>query len=332
MRTKAARVEEGHVPVLVEETLDSLRLQAGGRYLDGTVGLGGHSAALMRRLAGQAQVCGLDRDGCALAAASLRLAEYGGSIRLFHMRYSCFAAALDALGWEHVDGALLDIGVSSLQIDEAGRGFSFYADGPLDMRMDADGPDIPAERLISRITAYELKKLIAEYGEDPQAGRIARAVVKARDRRPITTTRQLADVVEGAYPPSWRARARNHPATRTFQAIRMAVNNELVELEAFLDAIVARIRPGGRVAVISFHSVEDRVVKHRMRRWAAGCVCPPHTVPCRCRHKPEAKVITVKPIFPSAEEIARNPRAASARLRVAERLSGTDRAGHSDEA
>lgn len=317
-----------HIPVLLDEVLEALAPVPGGRYLDGTLGLGGHSAALLARAdaaldavsAAPAELCGLDRDNEALAVARQRLAGYGSRAHLFHCRYSEFAGALDELGWDAVDGALLDIGVSSLQIDTAARGFSFHADGPLDMRMDGDSLEPSARQLLGRIRLDELKRIIAMYGEDPQAGRIARAIVTARDRQPIETTRQLAAIVESAYPASWRARARNHPAMRTFQALRMAVNNETGELERFLDAILARLRPGGRVAVISFHSIEDRIVKHRMRHWAQGCVCPRQTARCVCGHEPEARLITAKPICPGEAEVARNPRAGSAKLRVAEKL------------
>ena len=252
-----------HLPVLLAEVLELLAPRAGGRYLDGTLGLGGHSSAILTCADASpgipAELCGLDRDAAALAVAKDRLAIYGGRVHFFHCRYSEFADALDALGWDAVDGALIDIGVSSMQIDTAERGFSFYADGPLDMRMDSDGPELSARQLLSRIRVDELKRLIAAYGEDPQAGRIARAIASARERQSIETTRQLAAIVESAYPPQWRAKARNNPAMRTFQALRMAVNDEIGELERFLDTVLTHLRPGGRVAVISFHSIEDRI-------------------------------------------------------------------------
>jgi len=315
-----AETPSGHIPVLLAEVIDMLEPKPGGRYLDGTLGLGGHSAAIMARSGGQAELCGLDRDREALAIAESRLAAYGNAIHLFHKRYSEFADALDELGWDAVDGALIDIGVSSMQLDVAGRGFSFHADGPLDMRMNADGMETSARQFVNRVRIDELKRIIATYGEDPQAGRIARAIVTARDRQPIETTRQLAEIVENAYPASWRARARNHPATRTFQAIRMAVNDEIGELERFMDTILTRLRPGARVAVITFHSIEDRVVKHKMRRWAQGCLCPRQVARCVCGHKPEARILTAKPVCPAELELARNPRSSSAKLRVAEKL------------
>lgn len=327
----SAHAPAGHIPVLLDEVLDALAPRPGGRYLDGTLGLGGHSAAILAQAdsartdsaeaeQGTAELCGLDRDSQALAIARERLAPWGGRVHLFHRRYSEFAEALDELGWDAVDGALIDIGVSSMQIDTADRGFSFHADGPLDMRMNADSLELTARQLLARIRADELKRIIATYGEDPQAGRIARAIINARDRQPIETTRQLAAIVESAYPASWRAKARNHPATRTFQALRIVVNDEMGELERFLDGILSRLRPGGRLAVISFHSIEDRIVKHRMRRWAQGCICPRQVPRCVCGHEPEARLITPKPICPGDVETARNPRAGSARLRVAEKL------------
>ena len=265
--------ESVHISVLLNEAVDALAPKAGGRYLDGTVGMGGHSFAIMERTGGEGFLCGLDRDTQALELARIRLAPFGDRVHLVHTRYSEFEAALDGIGWDAVDGALIDIGVSSLQIDSAERGFSFSSDGPLDMRMDRDSEELPVSRLVNRAKLEDLKDIIERYGEDPQAGRIARAIVEARVRKPIETTGELAALVERAYPAAWRAKARNHPATRTFQALRMAVNDEIGELERFLDAILGRLKPGGRVAVISFHSLEDRVVKHRMKAWAQGCIC-----------------------------------------------------------
>ncbi len=312
--------ESVHVSVLLNETVDALAPRAGGRYLDGTVGMGGHSFALMERTGGQGFLCGLDRDTQALELARVRLAPFGEHVRLAHSRYSGFETVLDTLGWDFIDGALIDIGVSSLQIDSAERGFSFSSDGPLDMRMDRDSGDAPVSRLVNRARVEDLKDIIERYGEDPQAGRIARAIAEARIRKPIETTGDLAAIVERAYPAAWRAKARNHPATRTFQALRVAVNDEIGELERFLDAILGRLKPGGRVAVISFHSLEDRVVKHKMKSWTQGCICPKHLPVCVCHHEPEALLVTPKPVCPSEREIMLNPRAGSAKLRVAEKI------------
>lgn len=319
-----------HRSVLLEEVLDALAPRPGGRYVDGTLGLAGHASALMERTGGQTWLCGLDRDPQALKRASARLAPWGGRCRLFASTFDQFDAALDELGWDTADGFLLDLGVSSLQLDVAERGFSLHGDGPLDMRMDmgtlsrpgADPRSSSAKTLINRADLETLKHIIKEYGEDPQAGRIARAIVEARNRGPIETTAQLADIVYHAYPAKWRATGRNHPATRTFQAVRMAVNDELGQLERFLDAVLPRLAVGGRVAIIAFHSLEDRAVKQRFRRWSMDCLCPPHLPRCVCGHHAEVKVLTRKPCVPTQMEIARNPRAASAKLRVAEKLAG----------
>lgn len=317
---RAALAASLHVPVLLDEVLEALHPVAHGRYLDGTLGMGGHAAAVLARAGEGAELCGLDRDPEALELARARLAPFGACAHLFHSVYSEFAVALDELGWDAVDGVLLDIGVSSLQIDKAERGFSFHQDGPLDMRMDPESDDTPVSRLVNRAKVETLKDLIARYGEDPQAGRIARAIVEARDRKPFETTSELALVVERAYPAAWRAKSRNHPATRTFQALRMAVNDEIGQLERFMDAILPRVKPGGRLAVITFHSLEDRVVKHRMKAWAEGCRCPKYLPVCVCGHTPEVRLLTPKPLTALATELAANPRAGSAKLRVVEKL------------
>ncbi len=316
----------GHIPVLLEKVLEFLKPKAGGRYLDGTLGLGGHARALLER-APDALLCGLDRDGAALERARERLAAFGERARLFHTPFSDFAAALDELGWNEVDGMLLDLGVSSMQLDTAERGFSFRADGPLDMRMDPASGRPSAHHLVNRERFDTLKQIIAELGEEPQAGRIARLIVEERQKSPIESTGRLAALVERAYPPAWRAKARNHPATRTFQALRMAVNDEPGELRRFLDAALPRLRVGGRLAVISFHSLEDRLVKQAMRAWAQGCICPRHVPRCICGHEPEALVLTKKPVCPDPEEVARNPRASSAKLRVAEKTASAVKEG-----
>ncbi len=315
-----------HAPVLLAECLDALQPRPGGRYLDGTLGLAGHASALMERANGQAWLCGLDRDPQALKRAGERLAPWGERCRLFALDHASFPQALDELGWNVVDGMLLDLGVSSLQLDVPERGFSLHADGPLNMRMDMSG-DQSARQLVNRLDFDSLKRIIAEYGEEPMAGRIARAIVDERQREPIETTARLADIVFHAYPAKWRATARNHPATRTFQALRMAVNDEQGQLGRFLDAALARLAVGGRLAIITFHSLEDRMVKQRFRLWATDCLCPPHLPRCVCGHRAEVRVLTKKPIVPSPEEMARNPRSSSAKLRVAEKLPPAATAG-----
>lgn len=308
-----------HIPVLLNEVLDILDPKPHGRYLDGTLGLAGHSSAILARAGEGSQLCGLDRDTNALDRAKERLAVYGDRVHLFHQRYADFTDALDELGWDQIDGALIDIGVSSMQIDTAERGFSFHADGPLDMRMDATD-ERSAWHYANRERFEVLKDIITRYGEEPMAGRIARAIVDARNAGTIDNTLQLASIVEKAYPAKWRAKARNHPATRTFQALRMAVNDELGQLDAFLDAILERIKPGGHLAVITFHSLEDRAVKHRFRYWAEGCRCPRHIPYCVCGHSPEVRILSKKPITASPEELARNPRSSSAKLRGMEKI------------
>ncbi len=309
-----------HVPVLPLETLAALAPRAGGRYLDGTLGMGGHASAVLAS-APDIELCGLDRDEDALELAKQRLAPFGARTHLFHCRYSDFTDALGQLGWSKVDGALLDIGVSSLQLDEAGRGFSFYGDGPLDMRMDQSSGQPSAWHWVNRESFDKLKDCIATLGEEPQAGRIARAIVDARQKDAIDTTAQLATLVEKAYPAAWRAKARRHPATRTFQALRMAVNDELGELQRFLDQILAYLPVGGRLAVITFHSLEDRMVKQAMRHWAEGCRCARHIPRCVCGHQPEVRILHKKPVQAGPDELAVNPRASSAKLRAVEKIA-----------
>ncbi len=312
-----------HISVLGPETVEFFPLREGAVYLDGTLGMGGHASLLLERLIGagirNARVVGLDRDAQALALASERLAPYGDMVITRQTRFSEFAEALDELDIDKLDGALVDLGVSSLQLDSPERGFSFRHDGPLDMRMNRDMGQ-SAETLLNKAPRDKLRTIIAEYGEEPLAAKIAAAIEDARSNAPITGTLELARIVEAAYPPKWRATARNHPATRTFQALRMAVNEELRELEEFLEGIVERLRPGGRVAVITFHSLEDRMVKHFFRDRAAECVCPPGLSACVCGKTPTMRVITRKALVPARAEVLANPRSSCAKLRVAEKL------------
>lgn len=311
-----------HIPVLCDMVVDIARPLAHRRplrILDATLGLGGHSQALLEACPG-AELLGLDRDEEALALATARLRSLGFAARTRHCRFSECCAALDSAGWDSVDFALIDIGVSSLQLDEGERGFSLHADGPLDMRMDQSSGQTAAD-LVNTLPFEKLREIIATYGEDPMAQRIARAICEERASAPITGTLRLADIVSRAYPRAWRAKSRHHPATRTFQALRMVVNNELGELEAFLNSILARLSTGGRLCVITFHSLEDRLVKRTMRRWASGCLCPPHAPVCRCNHQPEVELLTRKPLVADAAELARNPRASSAKLRACEKCA-----------
>lgn len=296
--------QASHTPVLLAQTLEFLNPCGQGRCLDGTVGLGGHAGALLASCPG-CLLCGLDQDDEALEIAHARLAEYGQRARLFQLRYAEFADALTKLGWEKLDACLLDLGVSSLQLDSAARGFSFRANGPLDMRMDGSSGGKSAWDLVNRGTFAELRDCIATLGEEPQAGRIAGKIILERQKQPINDTLQLAELVRQAYPPKWRRSCRRHPATRTFQALRMAVNGELEQLEQFLAEVPAWLEAGARMVIISFHSLEDRQVKRTFRSWAdAG----------------KARLLTRKPLQATQEEIAANPRASSAKLRAVEIL------------
>lgn len=308
-----------HQPVMLEETISMLKPHPRGRYLDGTIGLGGHSFALLQAAGNDAELCGLDQDKKALAIAEMTLKPFGEKVHLVHAKYSSFPLVLKSLGWDYLDGALIDIGISSLQLDTAERGFSFLHDGLLDMRMDQDSNTNNLLEIINKSQQEYLKDIISLYGEEPQANRIAKAIIQARVVKPITTTKELAGLIEQAYPVSWRAKSRRHPATKTFQALRIVVNNELNELEEFLHTILSWLVPGGRVAVISFHSLEDRLVKRCMKSWTKNCICPPYFPVCKCYHKPEAILITKKPVCPSKKELLENARSRSAKLRVAEK-------------
>jgi 16S rRNA (cytosine1402-N4)-methyltransferase len=312
-----------HLPVMLAEivrffTAGAERCgQSPWRFLDATLGLGGHTEGVLQAIAG-AQALGLDRDGEALCLARERLKPFAGAVHFRQSAFAGFAEALDELGWNFVDGVLLDAGVSSLQLDRAARGFSFLQDGPLDMRMDTrQGEDAVA--VVNTAPVKKLKEIISVYGEDPQAGRIAGAIAEARAKSPLESTAQLAAVVEKAYPPKWRAMSRNHPATRTFMALRMAVNDEPGQLGMFLERIVPRLACGGRLAVISFHSLEDRMVKRFFKTAATGCLCPPGLSVCTCGHTASLRLLSKKALEPSPEERERNPRARSAKLRLAER-------------
>ena len=299
-----------HVPVLVGEVVEWLRPRPGARLVDATVGLGGHAAALLAAAPG-ARLLGLDRDPAALARAAEQLP--GERVVLRQARFSQLSAVLAELEWDGADAVLLDLGVSSLQLDDPARGFSFQADGPLDMRMDpGSGPR--AAEIVNQWSEREIAHLLAELGEEPRARALARAIVRAR---PLATTGELACVVAGA---RRRGRPGLHPATRTFQAIRIAVNDELGELERFLADGYRVLRARGRLAVLAYHSLEDRRVKDAFRRWAADCLCPPRTPRCVCGWSAKVRLLTRRPLRPSPLEIARNPRARSARLRIVERL------------
>ena len=306
----------GHKPVLLQECLDALVIKPDGVYVDGTLGRAGHSSEIVRRLT-TGRLIALDRDETALTAARQRLAEHMERVTLIHSNFSRLGAVLDELGVDAVDGMLFDLGVSSPQLDDASRGFSYKQDAPLDMRMDESAP-LTARMLVNTASYEELRRILYEYGEERFAPQIAKAICAAREQKPIETTLELAELIRGAMPAK-ALREKQHPAKRSFQAIRIAVNDELGELEPMLDAAEAHLKPGGRLAVITFHSLEDRIVKQKLRDLATGCICPPEFPVCVCGRKPKLKLITRKPIVSGEAELETNPRARSAKLRVAEK-------------
>ncbi len=303
-----------HQPVLYQPVLDGLQPHSGGRYLDGTLGAGGHAAGILMHSAPDGQLLGLDVDPQALALARERLAPFGARAVIRRASYLTLLEEMQRLGWEAVDGLLLDLGLSSMQLDTPLRGFSFRQDAPLDMRFDPQRPRTAAD-LVNELPEQDLADLLWRYGEERAARRIARAILAAR---PLHTTRELADLVLRVKGPS---RKGVHPATQTFQALRIAVNDELQTVEQVLPLALEALRPGGRLAVIAFHSLEDRLVKRFFQRESKDCLCPPRQPVCTCGHRARLKVITRKPIRADAEEITRNPRARSARLRVAEKIA-----------
>ena len=306
----------GHKPVLLQECLDALAIKPDGIYVDGTLGRAGHSLEIVRRLT-TGRLIALDRDETALTAARQRLAAHMERVTLVHSNFSRLGAVLDELGVDAADGMLFDLGVSSPQLDDASRGFSYKQDAPLDMRMDESAP-LTARMLVNTAPYEELRRILYEYGEERFAPQIAKAICAAREQKPIETTLELAELIRGAMPAK-ALREKQHPAKRSFQAIRIAVNDELGELEPMLDAAETHLKPGGRLAVITFHSLEDRIVKQKFKDLATGCICPPEFPVCVCGRKPKMRLVTRKPIVSGDEELAENPRARSAKLRVAEK-------------
>ena len=306
-----------HVPVLRDRVVAWLAPTAPGLLVDATVGLGGHAAALLEAAPGL-HLVGLDRDPEAIERARQRLQPFSDRVRLIQGPFAELPAVLGRLGSPPVAAVLADLGCSSLQLDSAERGFSFARCGPLDMRMSGAGPS--AGDLVNQAAEDELVRVLREYGEERRARRVARAIVDARRRRPLRTTDELATLVAGAV--GGRGSQRIHPATRTFQALRIAVNDVLGQLERFVEPAVRALRPGGRIAIISFHSLEDRIVKHSLRRLAGACVCPPEAPVCSCRPERLVEVLTRRAERPDEDEVAANPRARSARLRVAQRVDG----------
>ena len=308
-----------HRPVLYQEIIHALQPRRDGLYVDATIGAGGHAWGLLQASAPSGRLLGLDVDPQALKLAQLKLAEFGERAVLVRASYTTLGEQLSALGWGAVDGILLDLGMSSMQVDTPERGFSFLAEAPLDMRFDPDNP-VRAADLVNELPEGELADLLFKYGEERRSRQIARAILAAR---PLQTTVQLAQVVANALRASGRGRGRRgiHPATRTFQALRIAVNHELEAVEAVLPQAVAALAPGGRLAVISFHSLEDRIVKHFFRRESRDCICPPEQPVCTCGHKASVREVVRHPIVPQAAEVEANPRSRSARLRIVEKLT-----------
>ncbi|MCE1224920.1 MAG: 16S rRNA (cytosine(1402)-N(4))-methyltransferase RsmH [Geobacteraceae bacterium] len=307
-----------HLSVLAQEVIEQLAPRPGGIYLDGTLGGGGHSELILEKIGPDGLLIGIDRDQSALAAASERLRRFGSSFKPLQGSFGDLAELLKREGINALDGLLLDLGVSSHQLDTDERGFSFRLDGPLDMRMDRTCGDSAAD-LLQECSEQKLEQIIKEFGEERWARKIAQRIVQVRQETPISTTLQLADLVAGTIPRRFHE-DRIHPATRTFQGLRIAVNQELEQVQQGVTAGIAALKPGGRIAVISFHSLEDRIVKHLFREAATGCTCPPRMPYCVCNKKPHLRILTGRPIIAGAEETDRNPRARSAKLRVAEKL------------
>ncbi|MBQ9415237.1 MAG: 16S rRNA (cytosine(1402)-N(4))-methyltransferase RsmH [Clostridia bacterium] len=314
---KQEMIHFSHVPVLLDACLSYLNLGSGvGTFVDGTVGGGGHSEQIARRLTTGRLIC-LDRDDAAIAAAGARLAPFGARVILRKSNFSQFGQVLDELGVDRIDGMLLDLGVSSYQLDTPERGFSYMADAPLDMRMSQDSP-ISAFDVVNGYSEDKLRQILYDYGEERFAGRIASSIIHARAVAPIRTTGELVELIKGAIPVSSRTGG-HHPAKRTFQAIRIEVNGELDVIEPTIRQAAERLSPGGRLCIITFHSLEDRIVKETFSSLAQGCICPPRLPVCVCGRKPQGRVVTKKPVLPDEDELERNPRSRSAKLRVFEK-------------
>jgi len=307
-----------HSPVMLEEAIEALQCRPGGLYVDGTVGGAGHAYEILRRTSPDGCLIGFDLDEDALQEAGKRLAPFGGRAALIQGNFADAAAVLKERGIGEIDGALLDLGVSSHQLTSPERGFSFSADSPLDMRMDRN-QRMTAFTVVNSLPQGDLERILRQEGEETAARKIAGVIVERRRQAPIRTTRELAALVAAAVP-GYRRGQRIHPATKTFQAIRIHVNAELASLEKAIPGIVAVLKPGGRLVIISFHSLEDRIVKQTFREFERGCTCPRQVPVCICGKKPLLRVLTRKPILPAEDEVSRNPRARSAKMRVTERI------------
>lgn len=306
-----------HVSVLLQECIDGLNIRPDGIYVDGTLGGAGHSSQIAARLT-TGRLIGIDRDPVALKAAGERLKPFGDRVTLVHSNFCEIATVLRDLGISGVDGILMDLGVSSPQLDDAARGFSYMADAPLDMRMNGEDR-LTAKDVVNTWSYEELRRILFDYGEERYAPQIASAICRRREIKPIETTMELVDIIRSAMPPA-ALREKQHPAKRSFQAIRIAVNDELGSVEKVMVDAIPCLNPGGRLAVITFHSLEDRIVKNGMANAAKGCTCPPNFPVCVCGNKPKVKLISRKPIVASDEELEVNPRSRSAKLRVCEKI------------
>lgn len=310
-------MEFTHKPVLLAECIEALHIRPEGIYVDGTLGRAGHSREIAQRLTTGRLVC-IDRDQAAIDAAQERLAPWMDRVTLVHSNFDRVSEILAELDIPGVDGMLFDLGVSSPQLDDASRGFSYMHDAPLDMRMDATAP-LTAYDVVNTWSYEELRRILFEYGEERYAPAIAKRIVQARETAPVQTTLELAELIRSAMPAA-ALREKQHPAKRSFQAIRIAVNDELGAVRQGMEAAIDHLKPGGRLAVITFHSLEDRIVKNVFQDAAKGCTCPPSFPVCVCGHKPKIKILTKKPIIATREEVEENPRSRSAKLRVAERV------------
>ena len=306
-----------HVSVLLDECIEGLNIKPDGIYVDGTLGGAGHSSEIAKRLTTGRHI-GIDRDPVALKAAGERMAPYADRVTLVHSNFCEIKQVLEDLDIPGVDGILLDLGVSSPQLDDSSRGFSYMADAPLDMRMNSEDA-LSAYDVVNTWSQEELKRILFDYGEERYAPRIAAAICSRREQKPIETTLELVDVIRSAMPAA-ALREKQHPAKRSFQAIRIAVNDELGSVEKVMRDAIPCLNPGGRLAVITFHSLEDRIVKSAMTAASKGCTCPPNFPVCVCGKKPQVKLITRKPIISGDEELERNPRARSAKLRICEKI------------
>ncbi len=311
-------VDYAHRPVLLEECIEALQIKPEGLYVDGTLGRGGHSEQIAKRLTQGGRLICIDRDSQALAEGSVRLAPYADRITFLHGNFGDLAELLDKAEIPGVDGMLFDLGVSSPQLDDPARGFSYMHDAPLDMRMNQDDA-LTAGTVVNEWSREEIRRILFQYGEERYAPLIAAAIERVRQEHPIETTGQLVEVIRSAMPAA-ALREKQHPAKRTFQGIRIAVNDELSAISHMMQAAIPRLAPGGRLAVISFHSLEDRIVKSELAVAAKGCDCPPNFPVCVCGKMPQVKLISRKPILPSQQELEENPRARSAKLRVAEKV------------